>query len=121
MLGRGFGYDQSPVKTLDAEFKWASLSRNIVHMSLHFLLLAKGPHSCVPSPGGGSVTESVHAFSRFCLVSSSFAQPIGYPFAIINFSHELLATYQMFACSLRPQYMFSGRPIAIKEEWETLQ
>lgn len=77
VLGRGFGYDQSPVKTLDAEFKWASLGRNIVHMSLYFLLLAKEPYTCVSSPDGGSVTEPVHEFSRFCLVSSSFAEPVG--------------------------------------------
>lgn len=51
-------------------------------------MAAKGAHACVPSPEGDSVTKPVRGFSRFHRVSFALADPIGYPFAIINSSCE---------------------------------
>lgn len=98
-----------------------SLSRIVAHMSLRCLLLAIGAHACVPSPDGDRVTKPVRGFSRFHLVSFALADPIGYPFAIINSSCEASSKASNVCVVFEiPEHMFTGRPITTKEEREKL-
>lgn len=66
-----------------------------------------------------TIWEIVPGFPRFHLVSFALADPIGYPFAIINCGCEA-SSKALNVCLVfeTPEHMFTGRLIAIKEEWE---
>lgn len=57
-------------------------------MLLHFLLLKEGTHSVCPLTGGKEHRKPMHGFLQTLLVSFSLAEPVTYPFAVINLGCE---------------------------------